>query len=76
MREFGGDLAGLGLAAGVIGWLALGRVLTPLLHEVPMIDPLTMASTVLLIALIAFLASYLPARRATRVDPVVVLRSE
>jgi putative ABC transport system permease protein len=72
----GARMAGLGLAAGLIGWLALGRLLTPLLHEVPTVDPLTVASTVLLIALIAFLASYLPARRASRVDPVTVLRSE
>ncbi len=72
----GARLAGLGLAAGLIGWLALGRVLAPLLHEVPTVDALTAASTVIFIALVAFLASYLPARRATRVDPVVVLRSE
>jgi putative ABC transport system permease protein len=72
----GARMAGLGLAVGLVGWLLLGRVLTPLLYGVAAIDLLTIVSTVGLIALTAFLASFLPARRATRVDPVVVLRSE
>ncbi len=69
-------LAALGLVLGLISWLALGRVLTPLLHEIDATDPLTILTTALVIVAIAFLASYLPARRATRVDPMVALRVE
>ncbi len=69
-------LAALGLVLGLISWLAVGRVLTPLLHEIDATDPLTILTTALVIVAIAFLASYLPARRATRVDPMVALRVE
>jgi predicted permease len=65
-----GALIGLGVA------LALTRFLRSLLYEVEATDPLTFVGVALVLALAAFLASYLPARRAARVDPVVALRNE
>jgi putative ABC transport system permease protein len=66
----------LGLAAGVVGALAAGRLLSSLLYEVSPSDPLVIGAVVLLLFSVALAACYLPARRATRVDPLVALRYE
>jgi putative ABC transport system permease protein len=65
-----------GIAIGLVGGLALHRLLKNLLFGVSATDPLTLAGVSGLLALVGFLASYLPARRATRVDPVIALRDE
>lgn len=69
-------LAIIGTAIGLVASLALTRLMRSLLFEVTPTDWLTfvMASTILLIA--ALLASYIPARRATKVDPLTALRYE
>lgn len=66
----------LGIAIGLAGAFSLSRFLQSLLFEVKSTDLLTFASVPLLLAAVAFLACYLPARRATRVDPVIALRNE
>jgi putative ABC transport system permease protein len=66
----------LGTALGLAGAAAFSRVLAGLLFRVGATDPATFAVVPALLAATAFLASYLPARRATRVDPMVALRSE
>jgi len=66
----------LGLAAGLMGALAAGRVLSSLLYEVSPSDPVVIGAVLLLLASVALAACYLPARRATRVDPLVALRYE
>lgn len=67
-------LAGVGI--GLVGALATGSLLQGLLFGVEASDPATLALVPLLLASVAILASWLPARRATRVDPAVVLREE
>ena len=69
-------LAGLGLALGVIASLALHEVLASLVEGVQATDPLTFAAVGGVLGLAALLASWLPARRAARVDPMIALRSE
>ncbi len=69
-------LAAAGLVAGVIVALLLVRQLSSLLFGVSAYDPVTFVGVGLLLLVVAFMACYLPARRATRVDPLVALRYE
>jgi predicted permease len=69
-------LGGIGLALGLGGALAVSRALTTLLYSVSPHDPATLAAMGALLLLTTLVAGYLPARRATRVDPVVALRAE
>ena len=67
-------LAAIGIFIGLGASLSLSRIMTTLLYHVSSTDPASFAGSAVLFALVAMLASYLPARRATRVDPVVALR--
>jgi putative ABC transport system permease protein len=69
-------LAVFGLTLGVAAALALSRTMTTLLFDLSPTDPLTFATVATLLALVALVASYLPARRAARVDPMIALRAE
>jgi putative ABC transport system permease protein len=69
-------LAGSGVMIGLGGALALSQALAGLLFDVSPTDPATLGGMAILLTTVALLASYLPARQATRVDPVVALRSE
>ena len=69
-------LTGAGIAIGLALAFALTRYLGSLLFEVGPTDPLTLAGVSLLLAIIALVASWIPARRAARVDPLTALRHE
>ena len=65
-----------GLSGGLVASLAAGRLLSGLLYGVAAVDAVTISSVVVTLAALAALASFIPARRATRVDPVTALRYE
>jgi putative ABC transport system permease protein len=66
----------VGIGIGLAGALALTRVMSGLLFGVEATDPATFAAIVLLLAVVSLLACYIPARRATRIDPLIALRYE
>jgi len=72
----GATLAAIGIAIGLFGAFALSRVVAGMLYNVAPTDPLTLFSVSLLLAAVALLACYIPARRATRLDPIITLREE
>jgi predicted permease len=76
MVRRGMTLAGIGLSAGVAGAIIAARLVRGMLFEVKPHDVATYIGVVALLGLLSLLATYIPARRATRIDPVVVLRQE
>ena len=69
-------MAALGLIIGLLGVFALTRLLTTLLFGVGARDPITIATVAGILAVVALLASVIPARRAAKVDPMICLRYE
>jgi ABC-type antimicrobial peptide transport system permease subunit len=65
-----------GIVIGIAGALEAGRLIESLLYQVPTHDPLSFVSASLVLVLVGAMASYVPALRATRVDPLVVLRCQ
>lgn len=72
----GGKVIGLGLLAGLGGTFLSSRAMTSILFQTSASDPATFGAIILLMAGVAFIAAWLPARRAASVDPVVTLRAE
>jgi putative ABC transport system permease protein len=65
-----------GLAVGLAGALAMTRLMASVLYGVSATDSATFVAVPSLLALVVFIACYLPARRATKVDPMIALRCE
>jgi ABC-type lipoprotein release transport system permease subunit len=75
LRE-GFNLAAIGIALGLIGAFAASRAISRFLFGIGATDPVTFAVVCALLLGVALVASYIPSRRAVRVDPVVALRAE
>jgi putative ABC transport system permease protein len=69
-------LAGIGIAIGIFGALAVTRIIEFMLYQVKPLDPVTFAVVPLLLVAVTLLACYIPARRATKIDPMEALRYE
>jgi putative ABC transport system permease protein len=69
-------LAGVGVVLGLCAAYGLTRVLAGLVFGVKTTDPLTFGAVALILTIVALLAGFIPARRATRVDPILALRQE
>jgi ABC-type antimicrobial peptide transport system permease subunit len=69
-------IAAVGIAAGLVGAVATTRIMQSLLFGVSPTDPITLGGVTVMLVILGALASYVPARRATRVDPVEILRRE
>jgi putative ABC transport system permease protein len=76
MLKNAGALVASGIVMGLVGSLALSRSLSGLLFNLSPTDPVTLAGVAALLGAVALVASYLPARKATLVDPLLTLRSE
>jgi putative ABC transport system permease protein len=72
----GAVLVGIGLAAGLVGAFVASRALRSVLYDVAPLDPSALISALLTLSLVALIACFLPARRASLVDPIEALRSE
>jgi putative ABC transport system permease protein len=69
-------LTGAGVGLGVLAAVGLTRLMSSLLFGVSPMDPMTYAAVSVMLGVVALLATYLPARRASRIDPIVALRSD
>jgi len=72
----GMQVVGVGVAIGLVGALVASRLMTQLVYGVRVTDPMTYAGVAAVLAAVALVASYIPARRATRIDPLVAMRTE
>jgi putative ABC transport system permease protein len=76
VMRHGMTVVAIGIALGLAGTLALARVIDSMLYQIAPHDPLTLCTITLLLTGVAALACWRPARRATKVDPIVALRAE
>lgn len=70
------SVVGLGLVLGLIGSIAVTRVMNSMLYQISPLDPLALTFACVSMLVIAFVAGFVPASRAARVDPISVLREE
>jgi ABC-type antimicrobial peptide transport system permease subunit len=69
-------ITGAGLVVGVVAAVVLSRFVAPLLYSVDALDPITFVGIPLLLGVVALAATYLPARRASRIDPMIAFKAD